>query len=376
MKKRTTTRTKSLITGEADLEPLVTFHNFPAFIGATSEASTDDVCADMEWMICRRSGMIQLARLLPLELVYSQYHSEAIGGVWTEHHSAFCSFLEEYHGKHILEVGGSNGALAKQFIEKNTAGTYSIIEPNPSFNGNDRIKVIKGFFDVSFKKEDVDTIVHSHTLEHMYDPLDFLCNVRDMLSDGQRHVFSIPHLESYLANKYSNTLNFEHTYFLTEHFTDFLLAKHSFRVLEKRHFRNHSIFYATEKDSTLEPPTLASKYTEYKKLYLDMVDFYTDEVERLNSLMCDYDGEVFLFGAHVFSQFLHNRGLSTERVSGILDNSTEKRGKRLYGTPWRIEQPAVLENKGPAAVILKVGQYQEEVRAQLRKIRADVVIWE
>jgi cathepsin L len=96
MRIETERRNYSLITGKRNLELLYELENFPVFIGCTSSPKEDDLYANMTWMICKDSGMIQLRDLLPAELVYSAYHSEGIGETWMRHHLSFCDFIKKY----------------------------------------------------------------------------------------------------------------------------------------------------------------------------------------------------------------------------------------------------------------------------------------
>jgi len=50
-----------------------------------------------------------------------------------------------------------------------------------------------------------------------------------------------------------------------------------------------------------------------------------------------------------------------------LDNDTRKQGRRLYGTPFRIESPTVLSNIESPTVILKTGHYDEEIKLDIYK---------
>ena len=44
-------------------------------------------------------------------------------------------------------------------------------------------------------------------------------------------------------------------------------------------------------------------------MYLDMIKYYKEEVIRLNNEIENFKGEVYLFGGHIFSQFLIYMGL-------------------------------------------------------------------
>jgi hypothetical protein len=84
---------------------------------------------------------------------------------------------------------------------------------------------------------------------------------------------------------------------------------------------------------------------------------------------------VYLFGAHIFSQYLLAFNLDQNKIEGILDNSSLKIGKRLYGTNLTVFEPKIIANEN-VGVILKVGTYRNEIIEQLKKINPNVTIFE
>ena len=209
-------RPESVITGKKNLEHLYTFKDFPVFMGCVEVSQEDDILADMEWQVCRDSGVIQLAKLLPLEILYLNQHNEGCGGTWVEHYLAFCSFLKKYNPKSVLEIGGAHGFIAENFIKVSPDTEWTIIEPNPTFEGNEKIKIIKGWFDENFSLDKkIDTVVHSHVLEHVYNSTEYLENISKFIKNGDKHIFTFPNMFEQLTRKYTNCLNFEHTVFLT-----------------------------------------------------------------------------------------------------------------------------------------------------------------
>jgi hypothetical protein len=67
-------------------------------------------------------------------------------------------------------------------------------------------------------------------------------------------------------------------------------------------------------------------------------------------------------------------GLNVENVSGIIDNSKDKEGKRLYGSALNVYNPKIISEKDSVMVIAKAGQYQKEVEAQLKYINKNVTL--
>ena len=95
---------------------------------------------------------------------------------------------------------------------------------------------------------------------------------------------------------------------------------------------------------------------------MNYVKYYQNEVKELNRQIEKYEGEVFLFGGHIFSQFLIFNGLDITNISCILDNSTMKQGNRLYGTSLTVNPPNILKNYNNPAVILKTASYNKEIK--------------
>lgn len=184
-----------------------------------------------------------------------------------------------------------------------------------------------------------------------------------------RLIFSLPNMQKWLSNKFTNTLNYEHTIFLNESVIEYLCAKNGFKILQKRYFGEHSIFFACEKvanrDSVSESKIkLKSQYAQNKAMISDFLDFYKRKILELNAILESTKKPVYLFGAHLFSQFLLYNGLNSEKIISILDNNKTKQGKRLYGTRFLVESPQIL-CKSNALLILNAGAYTDEIKSDI-----------
>ena len=105
--------------------------------------------------------------------------------------------------------------------------------------------------------------------------------------------------------------------------------------------------------------TLLKKNYEIKELY------FKNDIKNLNKKIEEFDGEVFLFGGHIFSQFLISNGLNTNKTKYILDNSSLKQNNRLYGTSFIVKSPQILKNHKKAAVVLRAGTYSKEIKQDI-----------
>jgi len=370
-------RERNVLTNKSTLENLFSFGKFPTYVGCVTSPQSEDVFLDLSIDICKETGILQLKHLAPLEQVYLFPHNDAIGKTWQEHNKKFVEFIEEFSPKKILEIGGGSGKLAKNYIERNPDVNWTILDPNPLFEENDSIHSLKKYFSSELPLDrDFDAIINSHVLEHQYLPEQFFLDVSKFLIPGGFHIFSFPNLHEWFSRKYLNCINFEHTIFLSEIYVDCILKKTGFELLKKSKFRSdHSIFYLTKytgKKSFIDYPNM---YNNNKKLYLDYIKYYKNFVSELNLKLENFPHKVYLFGAHIFSQYLLSFGLNQNKISGILDNSKLKINKRLYGTNLKVFDPTVIENQN-VGVILKVGSYRNEIIDQLKKINPKITIFE
>lgn len=371
-------RNKSVITGKENLEHLYTMKDFPVFFGCVDTPKEDDLLADMNWAIDPESGVVQLTKLIPLEILYAEQHVDGCGPTWERYYDSFADYIVKQGPSSVLEIGGGAGKLAQAATEKSKDLTWTLIEPNPMIAESDRIKVVRAFFDENFAYNGkVDAVIFSQVLEHAYDPREFIAHIAKFLKPGGKLIFAYPHLELWLSRKYTNAINFEHTMLFTEHHLDTMLPELGFHVLDKEQYEDHSFFYIAERaPSALPIPELGNKYEEYKKVFMDFINYHVDMVKELNEKIITSDAPVYLFGAHIFTSFLLNFGLNTERIVTVLDNSPTKAGKRLYGTDFIVASPKILKDKGKVNVILKAGIYNEEIKKDiLGNINSEVVFW-
>ncbi|EAJ7097950.1 SAM-dependent methyltransferase, partial [Campylobacter upsaliensis] len=188
--------------------------------------------------------------------------------------------------------------------------------------------------------------------------------------------FSLPNMQKWLENKFVNCLCFEHTLFLSEKILEFLSAKNGFKILKKHYFGEHSIFYALKIDKNIKTDKviLENEFAKNKALFEDMMSFYKEKIDTLNKLLNESTKEIYLFGAHLFSQFLLYNGLCNTKIQGILDNDPNKIGKRLYGTQFKVFSPEILKDKSDVLLILNAGIYNDEIKKGILNLNEKIEI--
>ena len=281
--------------------------------------------------------------------------------------------------RNIIEFGAGSGILSKLFLEQNQNCKWTILDINTDLiKDREDINIIEGEISKETKlSEEYDTFVHSHLIEHLYNPEDFLELLSEKSKYDSNHIFSLPNLRVWLEKKHSNTIFFEHTLLLEEEFLDFLLKKNGFEIVEKSFYKDHSIFYfcKNKKKKLVETNTPANRYEVNLKKYKDYVISIEEYIKYIADNIKKEDS-VFLFGAHIFSQVLLKMGLEEVEIVSILDNSPIKIGKRLYGFGHPITSPNKISNYKNPVVILHAGPYQQEIKTQLIKINKNVKILE
>ena len=365
---QTIERTFDVVTGDTNMEDLHSMQDFPIFMGCVEHTEEKDIFSELTWQINKKSGFLQLKKLIPLDILYhAQHESGVVGGIWMKHHHRFAQFINKFKPNSVLELGGAHGILSVNYSKFENI-PWTILEPNPSPVDDCKAQFIQGFFDDKFNYSgSFNTIIHSHVFEHIYQPDDFMCHLSEFMAPGNQLIFSLPNMQSMLERKYTNCINFEHTIFLTEPYVQYLLAKHGFSLIEKEYFMDdHSIFYAAVRDKNVKPTPLPSGlYEANKKLYIEYVAYHEALIADLNQKMSQTSQPIYLFGAHVFAQYLLEMGLNTKKIVCLLDNDPKKQGCRLYGTKLNVASPKVLSEVKNPIVILKAGVYNDEIKKNI-----------
>ena len=340
---------------------------------------------NLNWWINKKSGNVQIYPKVKLDKLYFKSHgSGTVGKTWNDHHKLFFQIANKYLKGNICEIGGGNNSILNKIKNFSKIKNFYSFDKNLQLkNNNKKIIKIKKFFDAQYfnshKNCKIDLVLHSHTFEHLYNPNQFLNDVKSILSKNGKHIFTMPNMKPMIKKGYANAMNFEHPFYYDEKLVDCLLIQNNFEIVEKQFFKkDHSIMYVTKLNYSLSKSkkNKFKIYSEYKKnlsLFEGMFNFWRKDIKQINKLT-KKNKNILIFGAHIFSQMMIFNGLDKKNIIGILDNDKNKIDKFLYGTKLKINKPSILKKIDKPCVILRAGSYNKEIKKQLLGINNSTII--
>lgn len=237
-------------------------------MGTTDAPPEKDRFAELSIYYHSELSQLRIWPIPPLDEVYQLPHgSGTVGKSWEEHHKALAELVQEIKPNRVLEIGGGNGRLFS-YAKQVKFSQWLIVDPNPTVEETDRLVLRRGFFDSKLlelpKNERPDLIIHSHVLEHVEDPLNFLIQIEGLLANDGVMLFSVPNFDAMLDRNYINWLNFEHLHYLGITQLLHILDQTGFKVKKMDMFRDdHSVFLHCTKDSVQAPINVKDFISSY-----------------------------------------------------------------------------------------------------------------
>ena len=179
---------------------------------------------------------------------------------------------------------------------------------------------------------------------------------------------SSPVIDAMMKDGFTNAMNFEHSYGVTKNLLYKMLSHCNLRIVEQIDFNKYCVFICAVKDSN----NTEKDYDlfESESYYHEFIRYHDIELKRIKDSL-KKEEKAFVFGAHIFTQFLLKYGLDENKFVCVLDNDERKIGKRLYGTNLKVCSPKVLKNYESPIVLLKAAQYTNEIKCDIININPD-----
>jgi len=334
----------------------------------TTSNINENVKIPFNILVCSNCKTVQNKYLGDLSIIYKTNHADSTGNTMINLHKLNKDFVLKYINNinNIIEIGSSKGVLADNILEC-TKLNYYIIEP--CFFGNKNNKIIIDDFYENINDYDIDanTIIISHVFEHFYEPLKILEKISN--NKNIKNFFLVwPDLEYYINNNVLHVLNTEHTFYIDNNFLIKLFNNYGFLLKDKIFYNGHSVLFYFYRDNI--------KY-EHKKINFKNENYSLDlyygnifkNIEKCNNLLNDnINIKKYIWPASIHSIYLLIFGLKEDLLNGLLDNSLNKIGKKMYGTNLEIISfdKIINENNKNTFIILNGGLFNIEVESKLK----------
>lgn len=133
--------------------------------------------------------------------------------------------------KNILEIGGGSAWIASKLRELYSPASYVIVDPSVR-DSAEGVEVILDYFpNQQLADRYFDFVLGFNVLEHVPDPLSFLCSIRRQLTANGKVILVYPDCEKQLLRGDLNVLVHEHLSYLTEASSRWLASAAGFNVL-------------------------------------------------------------------------------------------------------------------------------------------------
>ena len=368
-------RNNCSICNGSELENIITLESFPIYMGSTS--FQDEIRMDQEWVVCKGCGCVQLKKLVDLDVLYKVPHNPAVGKTWESHNSLFSEFVQRNCGEIILEIGGGNFKISN-LINKDDFKDYCVYDSHIYLDAPENVRFVESFINQDDFNDDskYDTIIMSHVFEHFYEPRKFVELFSNILQEGWRVIISFPNSTNMIRDFYPNGLCFEHTYQLDMDFIKMVMTEFGFELVDHESFGSHNEFVCFEKLKDSCKIIRVNKYDGSKSDFIEFISANRNIADLISTISIYSYSSIYLFGCHIFSQFLIESGLDGKRIKGILDNDTSKQGDTLFGTDIKVYSPNVIKGLDGVLVVVKCGIYSIEIAKQLKSInpKCDIIL--
>jgi hypothetical protein len=327
-------------------------------------------------LICSNCNTVQNKYLGDLEEIYKVNHADSTGTTMINLHELNKKLIIKYKNNinNIIEIGSSRGVLADKILESINL-KYYIIEP--SFFGNrDNKIIIDNFYEnVDDSNIDANTIIISHVFEHFYKPNEILEKIYKN-KNIENFFLIFPDLEYYMNNNVLHVLNTEHTYYVDNNFLIGLLAKYNFKVIDKIFYKGHSVLFYFKRDEFIEKNNQIKIINQNYSLDLFYNNIF-ENIKKCNISLEKYNNcKKYIWPASIHSLYLFTFGLNYHLLNGMLDNSTNKIGKKMYGTNLEIFSfnKIIEENDSNNFIIINGGVFNIEIEDKLKNSNTKYLI--
>lgn len=357
----------------------------PVLIGVlwpTREAALNSPRGNLQLVFCPGCGFIHNPLFDPERLRYSQAYDNSLhfSPVYQEYAESSARALVENYGiknKTVLEIGCGKGdflMLLCQLGQNRGIGfdqSYEARTLAPEIA--ERITIVNDLYGPAYADCQGDLICSRYVLEHIPDPLVFLRQLRQTISDLSRTLLycEVPNVRLILNQLSVWDIIYEHYAYFSLGSLARLFERAGFQILQGRETFEGQ-FASLEARAAVGTAAWAYNHQQELGELAQAVDRFQPRFQAMLSrwqelLQRAADGGrrvVLWCGGAKGVSFLNMLGVGPA-IEYVVDINPGKQGKYIAGTGQRIVSPAFLREYRPETVIILNPAYRAEIQTML-----------
>lgn len=250
----------------------------------------------------------------------------------------------------VLEIGSNDGSMFEKILERG----FRAAGIDPSANTDmqrDNVIVMKQFFSASVARDFVGLygavkLVYSrHTLEHVFDPVDFMVGIGLVLDNDGLAVIEVPYLPTQIRDCHCSAMTFQHISFFTVSTLRYLAGIAGLEIADIAFSKmdGGSVIVSFKKSGTTSDYSLLDHITEFESVtgnisyqglseqFLHLSNSIRLSREYLERLALG-GAKIFGYGAGAKGQSLLNQlGVDTDVIKYVIDDTPGSDGMFIPG---------------------------------------------
>lgn len=330
---------------------------FPVLQNRVYETAHDGInCpkGDIKIIEDAKTGLVYNAAFNPNLMIYDEHYNneQGLSPSFKQHLEQVVDLVEGALGKEaLIEVGCGKGF----FFEMLLARGIDVTGFDSTYDG-ENLRVIKKYFEPGIIATPAKGLVLRHVLEHIPNPYDFLCQLRDANGGSGLIYIEVPCFEWILRKRAWFDIFYEHVNYFR--LTDF--DRMFDRVIQKGHFFGDQYLYVIADLASLREPALDQ--SDAVNLPSDFLDSLNTEeqnrTEQNRAPVCVWGGA----SKGVIFSLLRKRECLP--VDVVIDANPAKQGRFLPATGLEVLSPEQALAELPSDTIIYVmnSNYLEEIK--------------
>lgn len=321
----------------------------------------------------------------PELMVYDQSYENSLH--FSSHFQSYAKSLAtnlikryDLHNKDIIEIGCGKGDFLTLICELgNNRGIGFDINSGPEESDKlsaKGIMFVQDFYSNRYAHYKADLICCRHVLEHIYNPIEFLIQLRQTIGNRPNIAvfFEVPNVLFILRDLSIWDIIYEHCSYYSIYSLERLFTECGFKVCDL-YETYEGQFLCVEtlpidrpaefeqerkdglKDITRQVATFQEKYCSKISDYKKKLERYVDEGLR-----------VVIWGAGSKGVTFLNTLVLNNQIEYIVDMNPNKQGMYIPGTGQQIVSPEFLQKYKPDVVIIMNSIYENEIKQLTKKL--------